>query len=300
MKKSIFKDILNWILTLSLLAYCGYFLYSTLPINTCNAVLTFKIQSIDPRFNLSETQAISYAQSAANLWNKGLGKKVLQYDPNGTVRISFVYDERQKKTIENNILEEVAKNQKDELTNVKQNIQIQKENFLSIKSEYEQGVNQFKEDLKNYNQKVMEVNERGGANNNEMISLNEERVNLLKQETYLNNKADEINSYLDKLNGNVDEYNNKVVKINNVINKINNNSLGQFEEGTYSNNEITLYEYDDVNSLKRLLAHELGHALGLDHTKDPNSIMYYINKGDNFILTKDDIEEYNLLCKAIN
>lgn len=35
----------------------------------------------------------------------------------------------------------------------------------------------------------------------------------------------------------------------------------------------------------QVLAHELGHAFGLDHSKDPHNLMFPIAQGDNFELT---------------
>ena len=110
-------------------------------------------------------------------------------------------------------------------------------------------------------------------------------------------KQTQLNNYLKSINSSVSEYNIGVKQFNSVVQEINKNSLGEFEEGYFSQDKIVLYEYENTTALKRLIAHELGHALGLDHTENQESIMYYINQGKNFALTKEDIEEYNRICK---
>jgi len=45
-----------------------------------------------------------------------------------------------------------------------------------------------------------------------------------------------------------------------------------------------------------LLAHELGHALRLNHSNDPNAVMYRLNQSDAAELTTDDIVALKARC----
>jgi uncharacterized phage infection (PIP) family protein YhgE len=288
---------LDKLLLLVLLGILGYLVYFNFIYNSCEHILTFQVSKVDSQFGLSKTEAIKYATDAANLWNNGLHKQVLKYDDNGDVKITFLYDERQRKTIQTNILKEKAESQKQILDQKSSEIEIQQSNFEDMKEKYESDVATFESKLQNYNNTVQQINANGGATEEEAMALDQEKRQLKQTADRLNERREEINNYLQSVNSSVKSYNNIVQDVNSVVEKINQNNQGEFEEGSYSNKQITLYEYQDVTTLKRLMAHELGHALGLDHTPDPNSIMYYINEGDKFVLTPDDISEYNKVCK---
>ena len=59
-------------------------------------------------------------------------------------------------------------------------------------------------------------------------------------------------------------------------------TIGTYEEGLYKisggQQTIDIYKYTNREQLVSLLAHELGHALGLDQ-RDPESLMCPVNKG---------------------
>jgi predicted Zn-dependent protease len=61
--------------------------------------------------------------------------------------------------------------------------------------------------------------------------------------------------------------------------------------------KINIYEFESRSQLIRILSHELGHAIGLGHNENAESIMYYLNKGTGLSPTAEDIRDLKAYCK---
>ena len=59
--------------------------------------------------------------------------------------------------------------------------------------------------------------------------------------------------------------------------------------------KIEIYGFDDLNSLKAILAHEIGHLVGVGHIEQQGALMNPIlqeNQIANLELTPADMEEF--------
>jgi predicted Zn-dependent protease len=79
------------------------------------------------------------------------------------------------------------------------------------------------------------------------------------------------------------------------------NKLGdEFCEGNYlskgGKQTITIYKYDSSNRLVRVIAHEFGHALGLNHNDNTEAIMYRLIQSDSTRLTPADVTALKTRC----
>lgn len=221
----------------------------------CARPILYKIGSIDPKFGVKGDALRQDLQQAEATWEQSVGKNIFEYSPEGPLTVNFVYDSRQA------LKTDIAKQEKS-LTSQSSNLQAQI-------ADYEQQVIEFKTRNSQFNAEVGEWNSQGGA-------PPEEYDKLIARQQELQQKADQLNQLAKSLNQKAQNYNAGIVKINSTINTFNQQLSTKPEEGLYTSatNTIDIFFITDKNELVHTLAHELGHARGLDHLDDPKAIMY--------------------------
>lgn len=268
----------------------------------CHAPIEYRIGTIDPRFGLSEEDFIKDIAKASDLWSNAEGKPLFAYNPKGTLVINLIYDTRQQATQKAAVLNEVI----DETGRVASSVRAQysslQSSYNAAQAEYKAKVADFNEAQSAYNERVDYWNDKEGAPPAEYAKLSAQKRVLIQQLEALEAKRREINRLADEINALIDKYNLLVGHINTNVDAINNNGLvgTEFEEGVYTSNalgqRIDIYQFDSKTALLRVIAHELGHALGLDHTEGTDSIMNPINLSESFALSAEDLAALEGQC----
>lgn len=267
----------------------------------CVNTITYKLGTFDSRFGISKNTFLSTISSSAELWNNAVGKKLFEYNPNGNqndLTINLIYDGRQQATEDNKLLGTEIENTKNAALTLQTEYESLKITFTEQKDLYTQRLTAFNEKQKIYNDTVTLWNEKGGAPREEYDALTLQKEELQKESDALVLDHDTLVKLLTTINDKITKHNELVNFANQNVNVNNSVAKKKFTEGNYSpsTNSITIYQFSDEIKLKRVLAHELGHALGIMHTKSKDSIMYAVNTATTTELNADDIREIENIC----
>jgi len=268
----------------------------------CATPLHYSVNKVDSNFGISREDFQKRITDAELVWEKFYGdQNLFQYDPNAKFKVNLIYDERQRS---------VDLKQKTEfgLTASENNFKEKDAEFQSLKISYEseasyheQRVKQFENESRQYEADVEASNKQGGASQKEYADFERRRQALNSEIGAINESASELKTLAAELNVVLKERNTAANSYNALVRDYNDEygSGLEFDQAEFVGNAINVYEFKNSEDLKIALAHELGHALGMDHVEGEDSIMYYITSSAKVSPTKEDIAELNRVCAGV-
>lgn len=269
--------------------------------NPCNTPRTYSVAFVDPRFGISTNTVILYSQEASLTWNRSYpANQLFKYaTTSGDIQISLVYDERQRTTLKNENLKQTITTEKNELDDLKRTIESLRTEHAALEATIVAKTAAYNQRLSAYNTEVTYWNSQNGAPAATYQKLQRDAASLETERTSLNASIARYNQLGQRIQAYGQSHNQVVDTINTTINTLNKTASRDFEEGTYDPNthRIIIYEYANTTSLRRVLIHELGHSIGLDHVLDKEAIMYPVNKSESLALTSADTNELARVCK---
>ena len=243
----------------------------------CTRIITYSLGTIDSDFGISKESFLNTIKDGENMWETSINKNLFEYvAEDGKLTINLIYDNRQENTQKLKVIDSSLQGQKNSYNDLKNKINVLEKEYRDKKFIFESKVNSLK-------------NKQGRYSPEDALMLNNLQIEL-------NNDVININSLVSQLNDGVKSFNNQAENYNNIGNEMGD----EFEEGLYHSDNngkyIDIYQFEDKNKLARVLMHELGHALSLEHNNNPDDIMYQLNIGTNLEPSTNDINGLKTHC----
>lgn len=271
----------------------------------CENPISYSIGAVDKRFGISKSILVADLKEAEAMWEKPSGKDLFAYEESGgDVTVNLVYDDRQAATDKL----KVAGIQIDRSRASYDSLKAKYDSLATVveaeQAQFKRLVAAYESREAAYNAAVESWNRRGGAPAPEYQRLQQEKEALEQEVAQVNARQARMNDDIDTLNALATTLNQLIVQLNLNVSQYNQTGAaqGEFEEGLYESaagvQKIDIYEYSSRNVLVRVLSHEMGHALGLEHVADEEAVMYKINQGKALSLTYADIAALDAQCSS--
>jgi hypothetical protein len=238
------------------------------PPRPCARPIPYALGTIDPRFRIGGDRVINDARVATAIWGQAAGKPLFVYDSSAALRINLIYDDRAENAALGQALDEQAAAQDSA-----------RAALYAMRDRYMDGRGTYAADL-------TAINARGGATPDERQSMEIRRQALQALSDSVNQLVDAFNHRNTTLSAGVDRFNQEAGKTI---------TAGRFVRDT-AGARIEVYKFVDDGELIRFLAHEFGHAVGLDHNGDTSSIMYALDERGHGSPSRADLASLHKLC----
>lgn len=259
-------------------------------LDPCTTPLPWRVATVDPRFGLPPDKVEAAVARAAALWDDAAGRPTFLHDPRDGFPIHFLFDTRQAEVQERNrrldTLDPVAARLQQEQAELEERGALVARQGAGLEAD----ARAFTARQEAHNRTVERWNRGRGGTPTEREALLQEatllertRNDLLRRRESFDADQQVILAAIRELQLRIDAHNQEAEAFDREFAGglvESGRFVGLTRNGRVVQREIRIFRFDGEENLTLVLAHELGHALGLGHTRGSGGIMTEVAHAD--------------------
>lgn len=257
--------------------------------DACDGPIPWRIGEVaaHPGTGIDRAAFREEAKRAAALWNQRSGRHVLAYDPENGFPVHLVSGDRQRRADVLRDLHGEIGRLRARVHELETTVDNAGRTFERARARHERKATNLENDIVAHNARVAAYS--GDGNDDEARAIQAAIDTLQQRHERLKRIGEELGSRQQRLNRWIETRNEAAERLNAVIQRHNEalahapSNAGYYEvdvefdnrgRPVHTERRITIRFFYERPDLRRTLAHEFGHALGIGHVADPEAVMH--------------------------